>query len=225
MRSKLSLSSVVASLLPSLYLSFKQTHTYTSTETHLFRGQWAASKLRCAHGRAGTWKTKANMQAHIWLERITRFTQPSSSCREKANVEWNSIMCTSWKCKAGCICAWRRSRRQTHNYMMMNKEEREVWCGPFVSHWWEFLSRCCFPVFICPELGVCERLCDPSCAVLTQGCPAGPAKALCFYTLIKTFWRPTEVLSQSLSHYCRPGGYTEKTFIRRYYVFLVCRHR
>lgn len=65
-------------------LSLANTHAHT----RLFQ-QRAASKLRCAHGRAGTWKTKANMQAHFWLERITRFTQPSFSCSEKANVEWN----------------------------------------------------------------------------------------------------------------------------------------
>lgn len=50
-----------------------------------------------------------------------------------------------------------------------------------ILHWCKFLSRCCFPIFICDELGVSERLCDPSSALLTQGCPAGPVKALCFY--------------------------------------------
>lgn len=74
-------------LSPSLSrsLSLPQTHIHKHRDS--FFGQWAASKLRCTHGRAGTWKTKANMQAHFWLERITRFTQPSFSCSEKANVE------------------------------------------------------------------------------------------------------------------------------------------
>lgn len=165
MWSKLSLSFVLASLLPSppLFLSLSE-NTHTHIDKHCSFRRWAASKLRCAHGRASTWKTKANMQAHICLERITRFTQPSFSCSEKANVEWNSIMCTSWKCNAGYWCAKRHSHKQTHNYMTMNNEPPE----PFVLHWWcKFLSRWCFPAFICPELGVCERPANPSYAMLT----------------------------------------------------------
>lgn len=83
-------------LHPRSCLSLSRSLSYT--QMHINRRssfrQWIASKLRCTHGRAGTWKTKANMQAHIWMKHITGFIHLSISCSEKANVEWNSIMCT-----------------------------------------------------------------------------------------------------------------------------------
>lgn len=78
-------------------------------------------------------------------------------------------------------------------------------CEPVALHWWKFLSRCGFRVFICAELGVCERLCDPSYVLLTHSCPADPAEALCFFMLIKTLWgHKTYWISQFMSSYCCP---------------------
>ena len=150
MWSKLSLSSMLPSLL-SLSLFLIHTHTH-----------WAASKLRCAHGRAGTWKTKANMQAYFWLERITRFTQPSVSCSEKANVEWNGIMCTPEKNVKLAVDAHRGAyvSKQMITWWWIKKNVRGL-MGTIFLHWWKVLSRWCFSIFICPELGVCERLLAP----------------------------------------------------------------
>lgn len=68
-------SSPFAVPLPHL-LPLSNAHTQAGRRGSLRRG--AASKLRCTHGRAGTRKTKRNTQAHFWLQRITRFTQPAS---------------------------------------------------------------------------------------------------------------------------------------------------
>lgn len=125
---------MVTSLFPflTIFLSLSKTHTNTHKqgEIALF-GQQAASKLRCAHGRAGTWKTKANMQAHIRLEHITGFTQPSFSCSEKANVEWNSLMCTAHPKNVKPDVDAPKNINQ--NYTMMNKEECNMYTSCFTQ--------------------------------------------------------------------------------------------
>lgn len=112
------------------FLTLTNAHTHKHGDVALF-GQQAASKLRCAHGRAGTWKTKANMQTCIRLEHITRFTQPCRSCSEKPNVEWNRLMCTAHpKNVKPDVNA--PTNIEALNYTMMNKEECNVWSIPVV---------------------------------------------------------------------------------------------
>lgn len=69
-------------------------------------------------------------------------------------------------------------------------------------------ADCCFYYFICPELGVLRGRVDPPVPCWLRTIVQVWPKALCFDILIKTFWRHetwTEVLYQSLTHYCKPG--------------------